>query len=199
MLAFGFEIVKVVGGAVGVVVGVVGVVGVVVEKGVTVVVVVEAGAVGVDVDGAVMGAVGAVEVDEGFEVLRDAVAAVGDFVIDEFSETSGETPEACGDLVMARRTVPVVDETVLVPSAVISTTGEWSLTVRKVVPGEVAETGNSTITREKTLNESANTLTEAKRRDGGPGIVSHGMMRRIAIRKLWKRPRSECPCMFSML
>lgn len=166
--------------------GVDGVVAVVV--GATVVVVVGAGVV--------MGGAIFVGVDDGF-VLAEAVLVIGDFAVEACATTS-EPPTRLDVLVAARRTLPVLGEFAVVAIAVVSATEELSRTVRNVVPGDVAETGSSATTMEKTLRDNANVPIRTRRRDREAGATPEGRWRRKAFRKLSERGLSVCPCMYFM-
>jgi len=169
---------------------------VVVVVGATVVDVVGAGVV--LAGGASVVVVGAifVGVDDGFE-LREAVLVIGDFGVEACATTS-KRPARREVLEAARRTLPVLVEFVVVPMAVVSATEELSRTVRNVVPGDVAETGNSATTIEKTLRDIAKVPIRTKRRDLEGGATLEGRWRRKALRKLSERGLSVCPCMYFM-
>jgi hypothetical protein len=163
MLAEGLVIRKVAGGIGGVVVVVVGA---------TVVVVVGAGVVLAGGASVVVGGANVVGVDDGC-VLREAVLAMGDFGV-ETCVTRSEPPVRRDVIVANRRMLPLIVEFAVLAVAVVNATEELPRSVRNVVPGDVAETGSSATTMEKTLRDIANVPIRTKRRDREGGATPEG-------------------------
>ena len=186
MLAEGLVIRKVAGG-IGVVVVVVGA---------TVVVVVGAGVVFAGGASVVVGGANVVGVDDGC-VFREAVLEMGDLGV-ETCATRSEPPVRRDVIVANRRMLPLIVEFVVVPVAVVNATEELSRTVRNVVPGDVAETGSSATTMEKTLRDMANVPIRTRRRDREGGTTPEGRWRRKAFKKRSERGLSVCPCRYFM-